>query len=61
MLDMMSFAAQLLPAAALTFPDVSPALVSIDLGFLGLGKFHSAGTRWDTWTESPWPGGTPRP
>ena len=40
MLDMMSFAAQLLPAAALTFPDVSPALVSIDLGFLGLGKFH---------------------
>ena len=40
MLDMMSFAATLLPAAALTFPDVSPALVSIDLGFLGLGTFH---------------------
>ncbi|HAQ78355.1 MAG TPA: prolipoprotein diacylglyceryl transferase, partial [Hyphomonas sp.] len=29
-----------MPAAALTFPDVSPALVSIDLGFLGLGTFH---------------------
>ena len=40
MLDMMSFAATLLPAAALTFPDVSPALVSLDLGFLGLSTFH---------------------
>ena len=40
MLDMMSFAAMVMPAAALTFPDVSPAIFSIDLGFLGLGEFH---------------------
>lgn len=40
MLDMMSLAAPILPANALSFPEFSPALVSIDLGFIGLGKFH---------------------
>ena len=40
MSDMMTLLSAQLAASALPFPEISPALFTIDFGFLGLGKFH---------------------
>ena len=40
MFDTMTLLGGHLAAGALAFPEISPALFTIDFGFLGLGKFH---------------------
>ncbi len=40
MLDTMTLLGGHLAASSLSFPEISPALVSIDFGFIGLGTFH---------------------
>jgi phosphatidylglycerol---prolipoprotein diacylglyceryl transferase len=40
MFDTMTLLSAHLAASAMAFPEMSPALVSIDFGFIGLGTFH---------------------